>query len=124
MDVNSLPKTVTRQRRGCDLNAGPSVPESSALTTRLLWGWEHTYAKNGTGNGRSTRDNGNGNGYCFTCAKIPIGRLRHDGNGGGNGNELMGMGGNGNVASHFRTPLHPVSILTIATSKLLTHLLL
>jgi len=33
--VNSLPKTVTRQRRGCDLNPGPSAPESSALTTRL-----------------------------------------------------------------------------------------
>jgi len=30
MSVNSLPKTVTRQRRGCDLNPGPSV-----LTTRL-----------------------------------------------------------------------------------------
>jgi len=26
---------VTRQRRGCDLNRGPSAPESSALTTRL-----------------------------------------------------------------------------------------
>ena len=35
MGVNSLPKTVTRQRRGCDLNPGPSVPESSRLTTRL-----------------------------------------------------------------------------------------
>ena len=33
--MNSLPKTVTRQRRGCDLNPGPSVPESSTLTTRL-----------------------------------------------------------------------------------------
>jgi len=33
--VNSLPKTVTPQRRGCDLNPGPSVPESSTLTTRL-----------------------------------------------------------------------------------------
>ena len=33
--MNSLPKTVTRQRRGCDLNAGPSAPESSTLTTRL-----------------------------------------------------------------------------------------
>ena len=29
MGVNSLPKTVTRQRRGCDLNPGPSAPESS-----------------------------------------------------------------------------------------------
>ena len=35
MGVNSLPKTVTRQRRGCDLNPGPSVPESGTLTTRL-----------------------------------------------------------------------------------------
>jgi len=31
----SLPKTVTRQRRGCDLNPGPSALESSTLTTRL-----------------------------------------------------------------------------------------
>jgi len=35
MGVNSLPKTVTRQRRGSDLNPGPSAPESSMLTTRL-----------------------------------------------------------------------------------------
>ena len=35
MDVNSLPKTVTRQCRGCDLYPGSSMPESSALTTRL-----------------------------------------------------------------------------------------
>jgi len=35
MGVNSLPKTLTRQRRGCDLNPGPSAPESSTLTTRL-----------------------------------------------------------------------------------------
>jgi len=35
MGVNSLPKTVTRQRRACDLNPGPSAPESSTLTTRL-----------------------------------------------------------------------------------------
>jgi len=35
MGVNSLPKTVTRQRRDCDLNPGPSVHESSTLTTRL-----------------------------------------------------------------------------------------
>jgi len=33
--VNSLPKTVTRQRRDCDLNPGLSAPESSTLTTRL-----------------------------------------------------------------------------------------
>jgi len=35
MGVNSLPKTVTRQRRDCDLNPGPSAPEYSTLTTRL-----------------------------------------------------------------------------------------
>jgi len=35
MGVNSLPKTVTRQRCDCDLNSGPSAPESSMLTTRL-----------------------------------------------------------------------------------------
>ena len=36
MGVNSLPKTVTGQRRGCYLNSGPSAPpESSTLTDRL-----------------------------------------------------------------------------------------
>jgi len=35
MGANSLPKTVTRQRRDCDLNPGPSAPEFSTLTTRL-----------------------------------------------------------------------------------------
>jgi len=35
MGVNSLPKTITRQRRDCDLNPGPSAPKSSMLTTRL-----------------------------------------------------------------------------------------
>jgi len=35
MVVNNLPKTVTRQRRDCDLNPGRSAPESSTLTTRL-----------------------------------------------------------------------------------------
>ena len=30
-----MPKTVTRQRRDCDLNPGPTAPESSTLTTRL-----------------------------------------------------------------------------------------
>jgi len=38
MGVNSLPKTVTRQRRGRDLNPGPSAPESSTISTRLLSG--------------------------------------------------------------------------------------
>ena len=35
MGVISLPKTVTRQHSGCDLNPGPSARESSTLTTRL-----------------------------------------------------------------------------------------
>ena len=35
MGVNSLPKTVTRQRRDCDLNPGSSAPEFSTLTTWL-----------------------------------------------------------------------------------------
>ena len=35
MGMNNLPKIVTRQRRGCDLNPGPSALESSTLTTRL-----------------------------------------------------------------------------------------
>jgi len=35
MGVNSLPKTVTRQRRGCNLNPGHTAPESSTLTTPL-----------------------------------------------------------------------------------------
>ena len=36
MGVNCLPETVARQRRGCNLNPGPSAPESSTLNTRLL----------------------------------------------------------------------------------------
>ena len=35
MGVNSLPKTVTRQLRGFDLNPDPPVNESSTQTTRL-----------------------------------------------------------------------------------------
>ena len=35
MGVHSLPKTVTRQRRGCGLNPGPTAPASSSLTTQL-----------------------------------------------------------------------------------------
>ena len=32
---NGCEQFVTRRRRGCDLNPGPSAPESSTLTTRL-----------------------------------------------------------------------------------------
>jgi len=35
MGANSLPMTVTRQRRDCDLNPGSTAPKSSTLTTRL-----------------------------------------------------------------------------------------
>ena len=33
--MNSLPNTVSRQRRDCDLNPGPSAPEYSTITTWL-----------------------------------------------------------------------------------------
>ena len=36
--------------------------------------------------------------------------LRHHGNGNENGKELMGMGGNGNAASHSRTSLHRADV--------------
>ena len=36
MGVSSLPKTVTRQLSYCGLSPGPSAPEFSTLTTRLL----------------------------------------------------------------------------------------
>jgi len=36
MGVNSLPKTIIQQQRGCNLNPGPSAPESNTLTTWLL----------------------------------------------------------------------------------------
>jgi len=38
MGVNSLPKTVTRQRRGCDLNPGPSTepPQRDAYKRKLV----------------------------------------------------------------------------------------
>ena len=58
MGVNSLPKTVTRQHRDCDLNPGPSAPESSTPTTRLpshldMWIGSRYYSSahpiNGTG---------------------------------------------------------------------------
>ena len=35
MGVNSLPKTVIRERSGCDFNPVPSALETSTLTTRL-----------------------------------------------------------------------------------------
>jgi len=49
MGVNSLPKTVTRQRRGCDVNPGPSAPVSSTLTTRLPSHSEDTIYDNNIG---------------------------------------------------------------------------
>jgi len=66
MGVNSLPKTVTRQRRDCDLNPGPSAPESSTLTTRLqshpirhyAFELQHVYSSNNNNVGHIERDNG------------------------------------------------------------------
>jgi len=34
--VNSLPETITGQRHDCDLNLGPSAPESSTLTNPFV----------------------------------------------------------------------------------------
>jgi len=42
MGVNSLPKTVTRKRRDCDLNPGPSALESSTLTMHSATEPPHT----------------------------------------------------------------------------------
>ena len=39
-----MPKTVARQRRGCDLNPGPFAPESSTLTTQLPGHRKHELA--------------------------------------------------------------------------------
>ena len=54
MGVNSLPKTVTRQRRNCDLNLGPSAPESSMLTGRLTKS-KYRLVLQLTGNGEPTQ---------------------------------------------------------------------
>ena len=50
--MNSLPKTVTRQRHGCNLNPGSSAPESSTnhsaaepqsvfLSNESMWKMNH-----------------------------------------------------------------------------------
>ena len=36
--MNSLPRTVTRQRRGCDLNPGPTAPKSTRRRIRSIFG--------------------------------------------------------------------------------------
>ena len=36
MSVNSLPKSVTRRRRDCDLNPGSSAPESAQHANHAL----------------------------------------------------------------------------------------
>ena len=53
--MSSLPKTVTRQRRDCDLNPGPSAPESSTLTTRLPSHPSKTLLKLISANGAAVR---------------------------------------------------------------------
>jgi len=59
--MNSLPKTVTRQRSDCDLNPGPSAPESSTLTTRLP---SHPTMYNVEGTIKRNRQCINNVGYC------------------------------------------------------------
>ena len=57
--MDSLPKTVTRQRRDCDLNPGPSAPESSTLITRLpshpIPNLDNPNRKQNTGKGKHKR---------------------------------------------------------------------
>jgi len=61
MGVNSLPKTVTRQRRDCDLNPGPAAPESSTLTTRLPSHPERRYTSRGSVSALPCKTGKNGN---------------------------------------------------------------
>jgi len=49
--MNSLPKTVTGQRRDCDLNPGPTALESSTLTTQLPSEGEEGKGSNEKGRG-------------------------------------------------------------------------
>jgi len=57
MGVNSLPKISTRQRRGCDVNPGPSAPESTTLTV---------CQESGSAPEPYARQSSTGYGYCFT----------------------------------------------------------
>ena len=47
MGVNSLPKTVTRHRRGCDLNPGPTAPESTRRLSDILTRVMGQYVRSG-----------------------------------------------------------------------------
>ena len=54
MGVNSLPKTITRQRRGCDLNPDATAPESSTqpLGAKLIWENNSVYTYESAANKR------------------------------------------------------------------------
>jgi len=60
--VSSLPKTVTRQRRGCDLNPGPSASESTRLPSHPIGMVKlslfHTVARNKVARIDRRRSNG------------------------------------------------------------------
>jgi len=74
MGVNSLPETVTRQRRDCDLNLGPSEPESSTLTARLYT--EPPFGRLITGANSAAPPAGcrdDANARCSACARMLIG---------------------------------------------------
>ena len=70
--MNSMPRTVTRQRRGYDLNPGPTAPESSTL----IWS-----------SGRHTTKKRKGSRYSITERRVlelipvlgsqPAGDVRH-----------------------------------------------
>ena len=67
MGVNSLPKTVTRQRRGCDLNPGPSAHRQSKEASIL---WSH---HDETREMRGERDNARNNARCTQARKATHG---------------------------------------------------
>ena len=75
--MNSLPKTVTRQRRGCDLNPGPSAPESSTLTTRLsiVKRWATNSQCRGASNSSEQNELGPTQRTAWVCPTDPAYRL-------------------------------------------------
>jgi len=79
MGVNSLPQTVTRQRRGCDLNPGPSAPESSTLTTRLPSQpeWRNVTGHSITGGGGDWLVDQGGRRPCRRPSRRRLSRARH-----------------------------------------------
>jgi len=116
-----LPTTVTRQRRGCDLNTGPSAPESSTLTTRLPsqlnFGIIVRYFVDRAAGGLPRVDLRSTSETRYRCLRLRDGGLADDddedeewraagGRGGGGGSS--GGGGVGTRSPSSDGPRHPV----------------